>query len=84
MWSSDTAMYLSGDVTIQSNDGRTLTTSYLRRNLRTGDITGDSAYTLRAADGRSQSGVGFEINAAWTSLRCLQQCTDLPSALLPP
>ena len=51
-----------GDVVVNSVDGRTLTTPFLRFDQRTNQISSDSAFTLKEP-GRDLVGVGFRSDA---------------------
>jgi len=48
-----------GDVEINSIDGRKLSTPFVRFDSRSNQISGDSVFVMKEADGREVRGVGF-------------------------
>ena len=66
-------MEARGNVVIQSEDARRLTTEQLRYDVTRDEISSDSAFVL-TEPGRRLAGIGFTSDPDMTRIKCLRAC----------
>jgi LPS export ABC transporter protein LptC len=71
-----------GNVIVRMIDGRTLKSPHVTYNQITHQISSDTTYTLSKGD-KTQTGIGFVTNQAFTSGKCLRNCGGNFALLLP-